>query len=176
MISSPRIGAVLAALLVSFSGHAENVYQQPADFIATSFAAAEPTLGKFWVNDELRARAKTILGREPNTLRIRYWQSGTRTAWILNEIGKDLPITTGVVVNNGVIETVKVLIFRESRGWEVRYPFFTDQFNGTHLNDRSELNRHIDNISGATLSVNALRKQARLALVYAEFVNESEHE
>jgi hypothetical protein len=57
-----------------------------------------------------------------------------------------------------------VLIFRESRGWEVRHDFFTDQFKGVTLNDDRELDLPIDNISGATLSVRALTRLARLAL------------
>ena len=46
-----------------------------------------------------------------------------------------------------------------------RYPFFTDQFHNAKLNDKLLLDSDIDNISGATLSVNALKRQARLALL-----------
>jgi Na+-transporting NADH:ubiquinone oxidoreductase subunit NqrC len=46
----------------------------------------------------------------------------------------------------------------------VRYPFFTDQFNGLQLDENNRLQRKIDGISGATLSVNALTRLARLAL------------
>ena len=90
--------------------------------------------------------------------------NNSRSAWILEEIGKDKPITVGLVVNNNTLERIRVLIFRESRGWEVRYPFFTDQFRGAGLADEHRLDRHIDGISGATLSVRALEKLARLAL------------
>jgi hypothetical protein len=97
-------------------------------------------------------------------LRIRYWGEGSRTAWVLEEIGKVKPITVGLVINDDRLEKIRVLAFRESRGWEVRYPFFTDQFTGIGLNDDKQLNRSIDGISGATLSVRALEKLARLAL------------
>jgi hypothetical protein len=66
---------------------------------------------------------------------------------------------------------VKVLIFRESRGWEVRYPFFTDQFKDATLTAERNLDRKIDGISGATLSVNALTKLARLALFLDSYVD-----
>lgn len=56
-------------------------------------------------------------------------------------------------------------MFRESRGFEVRYPFFTDQFRGARLREGLDLDREIDGISGATLSVRALTKLARLALL-----------
>jgi hypothetical protein len=62
------------------------------------------------------------------------------------------------------MELLRVLEFRESRGWEVRYPFFTDQFGGIGLRPDLQLDRPIDGISGATLSVRALKKLARLAL------------
>ena len=42
--------------------------------------------------------------------------------------------------------------------------FFTDQFNEIGLTGELDLDRGIDGISGATLSVRALKKLARLAL------------
>jgi Na+-translocating ferredoxin:NAD+ oxidoreductase RnfG subunit len=98
-------------------------------------------------------------------MRIRYWQQDGKTAWVLEETGKDKLITTGIVIHKGEIEQVKVLIFRESRGWEVRHDFFTDQFKQAKLTDSYQLNKHIDNISGATLSVRAVRKLAQIALL-----------
>ncbi len=67
---------------------------------------------------------------------------------------------------DNAIQDVKVLVFRESRGWEVKYPFFTDQFNQVQLNNEKELNKHIDGISGATLSVNALRKTCAARFIF----------
>jgi hypothetical protein len=104
-------------------------------------------------------------------LRLRYWDDNTKRAWILEEIGRDKPITVGLITANGKILDVKVLIFRESRGWEVRYPFFTDQFKDTTLTAERNLDQKIDGISGATLSVNALTKLARLALFLDSYVD-----
>lgn len=95
---------------------------------------------------------------------MRYWRDLERTVWILEEIGKTQPITTGISVRSGEIERVQVLIYRESHGWEVRYPFFTDQFRGMSLEADQTLSEHVDGISGATLSVRALTTLARLAL------------
>ena len=88
-----------------------------------------------------------------------------RTAWILEEVGKEKPITAGIVINNEKIELVKVLVFRESRGWEVRHDFFTNQFKQIALKPDHQLDKSIDNISGATLSVRAVSKLARIALL-----------
>ena len=97
-------------------------------------------------------------------MRVHYWAQGQRSAWILEEIGKEQPITMGIVVKAGRVEQMRVLIYRESRGDEVRQPFFLDQFKGAALQDDDELDRAIDGVSGATLSTRALTKLARLAL------------
>ncbi len=62
------------------------------------------------------------------------------------------------------IERVEVLAFRESRGWEIRYPFFTSQFSGLTLAPDGYLSQSVDGITGATLSVRAVERVARLAL------------
>ncbi len=84
----------------------------------------------------------------------------------MNEIGKERDITTAVVVKNKQIAAIKVVVYRESRGGEVQVPWFTDQFVG--VDSSTDWQRNIDSISGATLSVNALKKQAELALFLSE--------
>ncbi len=120
-----------------------------------------------WVNQQQREIIENILGHNAPALRIRYWGQGSKTAWIFEEIGKELPITVGVIVNDNAIEAIKVMNYRESRGGEVRHPFFTDQFRGAALTGQPAnptLNAPIDGITGATLSVRALKKIATLAL------------
>lgn len=151
------------SLLLSTQALADT-YQEPEEFIREVFADDPPKTSMLWVTKELKPGIQEILGHDLGVLRLRYWGVAGRTAWILEEIGKEKPITTGIVVNKGKVELVKVLIFRESRGWEVRYPFFTDQFKGVSLKLDDELDRTIDGISGATLSTRALTKLARLAL------------
>ncbi|RMD70411.1 MAG: FMN-binding protein, partial [Gammaproteobacteria bacterium] len=135
----------------------------PQAFLKETFGEV-PKPRLLWITKDLKKGIRDILGHDLGVLRLRYWQEGKRTAWILEEIGKEEPITVGIVVNGGRIERIKVLAFRESRGWEVRYPFFTDQFKGAGLDKDKALDRPIDGISGATLSVRALKKLARLAL------------
>lgn len=143
---------------------ARDVYQAPSEFLEESFNGDVPEPQLLWITSDMRPQIRELVGHDPRSLRIRYWYRNGRSAWILEETGKERAITTGVVVDQGRIERLKVLIYRESRGWEVRYPFFTDQFKGAALKDRQELDRRIDNISGATLSVRALKAIARLAL------------
>ena len=162
------LGLWLIAGAMSPDASAVDVYQEPEDFLAETFGGDLPEPEVVWVTKDVRARIKAIMGHDLAALRIRYWGRDGRTAWILEEIGKTEPITTGYVVADGRIERVKVLIYRESRGWEVRYPFFTDQFKGTGLGSESRLDRGIDGISGATLSVDALTRLAALALFLHE--------
>jgi hypothetical protein len=160
------------ALFFAITGSAlgQGVYLSPAAFLKNVFPEGVPRPHVLWVIGGIRKDVTAIMGHELDELRVRYWIQKGRSAWILEEIGKEKPITTGIVINNGKIEQIKVLIFRESRGWEVRYGFFTDQFKGAQLQPNRELDRPIDNISGATLSVNALTKLARLALSFHHHV------
>lgn len=162
--------ALLGALLWPGSPAARGVYQEPAAFVAEVFAGNPPPPERLSISEDLSVRVRAVLGRELGVKRLRYWRKEGRTAWVLEEIGKEQPITTGIVVGDGGIERVKVLIFRESRGWEVRYPFFTDQFIGSRLTAENHLDRSIDGVSGATLSVNALKKLAKVALVLHRYV------
>lgn len=139
-------------------------YMGRDDFLRLAFEQTEPEMQTLWLTSETRSEAKDAVGLAPTGLRMRYWAEGERTAWILEEIGKDKPITIGVAINEQRIERVEVLAFRESRGYEIRYPFFTDQFAGMELGDDGRLSSHVDGITGATLSVRAVDRVARLAL------------
>jgi hypothetical protein len=109
-----------------------------------------------------------LLERPFPGVRVRYCADAARTGWILDEIGKTEPITTGVVVNGGQVERVRVLVFRESRGGEVHREAFVRQYDAARLNGDDTLDRHVDGITGATLSVYALSRQVKLALYLDE--------
>jgi hypothetical protein len=155
---------VLVAVLLVGAARADQVFQPPQSFLRQAFAGTVPDPAVVWLTGERMDAAARILGHRPHMLRVRYWGRSHRTAWILEEIGKERPITTGVVIDGGRIERVAVLVYRESIGWEVRYAFFTDQFENVRLTDDLRLNKAVDGISGATLSVRAVTNVARLAL------------
>ena len=144
---------------------ARGVYQTPADFLAETFPGTPPPPGFLWLRETLVDQVKVALGHDLPGLRVRYWLRDGRSAWVLEEIGKEKPITVGFVVAHGAIERMRVLIFRESRGYEVRHGAFTEQFEGARLEEDYRLDRSIDGISGATLSVDALTRLARTVLV-----------
>ena len=144
---------------------ASGVYMEPEQFLAESFTSPPTESSLLWLSGKLRDEATQILSHAPSSARLRYWQDGSRTAWILKEIGKEQPITAGFVIEQGQIVAARVLSFQESRGWEIRNPSFTEQFNGAGLQN-NQLDKNIDGISGATLSVRAMDKMSRLALLF----------
>lgn len=166
---------VAALLLGAGAAHAAQVYQAPADFVREAFDGQPPPARPLDVTPAMAAQARTILGHDLGVLRLRYWRRDGRSAWVLEEIGKERPITVGVVVAGGRLARIDVLIYRESRGMEVASPAFTDQFIGASLSADQRLDRHIDAISGATLSVRALTELARLAL-YLTSLTEADHD
>jgi hypothetical protein len=125
-----------------------------------------PAAETLWIVGDLQPAVHAILEHDYPAARVRYWRGGTRTVWVLDEIGKEMPITIGIAIDNGAVERVKVLVYRESRGWEVKSPAFTAQFYGARLADGQKLDKQIDGISGATLSVRALSRLTRLALLF----------
>lgn len=149
---------------------AKGVYQEPEDFINEVFNGSPPDVEKITIKGEVKTHLKTILGHRYKKIRLPYWYEDGRTVWILEKIGKELPITAGFVVRDNKIEQFKVLVFRESRGWEIRNDFFTEQFDGAYLESPTQLNQRIDNITGATLSVNAMKKLSKMALYLHDYV------
>ena len=122
-----------------------------------------------WVKGELKQELQHIFERKSVGLRARYWQGadnkGAKTLWILDEIGKELPITIGVVISENAIQRIVVMEYRESRGAEIKNASFTKQFVGAILKKRDRLSHSVDGITGATLSVKAMKRVATAALV-----------
>ena len=162
--------ACLAVAPLALGGGGAGRYVAPADYVTGAFPRGAPQASVVWLTGELRARIEEALGHPVSTLRVRGWYDGTTSAWILDEVGKEMPITVGITVADGAVADVRILEFRESRGWEVRYPFFTDQFRLARLADDDRLDRRIDGITGATLSVAAVKRVVRVALLLHEQV------
>jgi len=163
----PTLGLVLALVAPALRA---DVYQTPEAFVSESGGRADAPQS-LWLNAESKRAIQQILGRNYPTLRIKYWQSADATLWVLEDIGKDDYITLGFVIRNQSIERSKVLIFRESRGWEIKFPSFAQRVAGARLTDQLLLDRKVDGITGATLSVQAYERMARLALFLDQTVH-----
>lgn len=163
---------ISAVALAETAGSPER-YLEVDDYIANSFPDGRPETLTLWVAGDLRESLEQTLGHRFAALRTRYWYDGVTSAWVLDEIGKEMPITIGVTIRDKNIENVRILEFRESRGWEVKYPFFTDQFRSVSLTADGRLSRSIDGITGATLSVGAVKRVAKAALILHEHIKQT---
>lgn len=167
----PALAFCLASLL---TGAAQAAMTLP-DYLAEVFPnQVVPASKSLWLTPPVRIRMEEILGHPIRMPRLPYWQSGTRTVWVMNEIGKEQPITIGVVIETHRIRRVDILEYRESRGDEVRYPAFRRQFTQARLIGKDRLDKDIQGISGATLSVWAVTRVTRAALAGAEIVTPAE--
>ena len=87
-------------------------------------------------------------------------------AMITEEIGKFKPVTFIVKADNdGKVERVDVMVYREAVGEEVRRSRFTRQFRGKTSKDPLRINRDIINVTGATMSVQAMTAGVKKVLV-----------
>lgn len=154
--------ALLLFFLSAFLLQAETVYLKPSTFLK-SHVGSNPKTQALELSSDKQKMIKKLLGKTYFKSRVQYWQSGSKTCFILEEIGKVKPITTGFCVENGKIKEMRVLIYRESHGWEVEKTFFRKQFKGMSLSG-DRISSKPGNIAGATLSVNALTKLAKVAL------------
>jgi hypothetical protein len=160
-----KLTAILVVtLLLPVLAPAAMVYETQPDFLARAFGSSPPAPAVVWLSGERKSVVRELLGHDYPALRLRYWCKAGRSAWVLEEIGKDLPITVGIIIDDPHIDSVRVMTYRENRGGEVATPAFTDQFTGATLTASRELDTTIDGISGATLSVRALTRLSSIAL------------
>lgn len=166
--------ASLVTTLCTLAGpslaHAEEQLMSPELFLEQAFGGRAAESKLLMLPADLKAQAQQLLGHPYSGMRVRYWWHEGASAWILDEIGKEKPITLGVVVKDQKIQSVQLLVYREERGGEVRMASFRDQFRGAVLKEDQQLDRPIDGITGATLSVNATRNVALLALLFHRYV------
>lgn len=159
-----RASLMLSLLLVSTFAHAQvGIYQTHESFLKESFLT-EPNEETLWLDEEIKAELSRALDRKYRGLRVRYWHVDGRTSWVLNEIGKERPITTGITVDDNKVVAMSVLEYRESRGGEVRLDAFREQFINRSLTGKNKLDARIDGITGATMSVLTIKRSAIAAL------------
>ena len=90
-------------------------------------------------------------------------------ALVQNTIGKHKPMTYMVGIDNkGQVSDVELLVFRESRGSEIRQKRFNAQYEGKTVNDPVRINKDILNISGATMSVRSMSAGIKRVLVLVD--------
>jgi hypothetical protein len=92
-------------------------------------------------------------------------------AVIVEEIGKHRPITFVVAIGaDRKIKDAALMVYREAYGGEVRDRRFLQQYKGKELRDPLLPYRDIQNIAGATMSVEAIGRGSKKALALVELV------
>ena len=87
-------------------------------------------------------------------------------ALVQNTIGKHKPMTYMVGIDRtGHVSDIELLVFRESRGSEIRQKRFNTQYEGKTVHDPVRINKDIINISGATMSVRSMSAGIKRGLV-----------
>ena len=162
--------SIIAIFTSITTSYAKGVYQTEEAFLNEVFKGEVPVSRNITLRSKLRKPIEKILGHPFSGFRIKYWKDKNQTAWILEEIGKVEYITFGISIKNGEVLYANVLEFKESRGWEIRYPAFTDQYIGARLTKKTELTKNIDGVSGATLSLWAMTKIVKIALMLDEYI------
>jgi hypothetical protein len=175
-ISSKRfLGVVLLLILpqLGWSTTAEQAAQQ--QFLQQTFGSTLPAVQRLWLTPDMQTKITQLVGAPYQQTVIRYWQDpqeATRLLFILEAIGKEDWITAGFVVQQLAMQNTQVLVYRETRGGEIQSIGFLQQFRQLQMRDQ-QLSRHIDGITGATLSVRAMTKMSKLALYFAEQIHAS---
>lgn len=177
MMKNKRLITILLGLAVFISMTANaQVYITQQEFLAQRFehvkSDQKPKVETLWLDQSLQDSLTGILGHPYPKLRLRYWKLDNQTVWFLDEIGKERPITFGVSVIENRIDKIEVIEFRESRGYEIHMETFSRQFDDLSLTEDNDLNGHIDGITGATMSVSAMKKIARAGLLLHRLTTE----
>jgi Na+-translocating ferredoxin:NAD+ oxidoreductase RnfG subunit len=92
-------------------------------------------------------------------------------------IGKHRPITYIVgITPEGRVFNVEIMVYRESKGGEVRRKRFNSQYEGKTAQDPIRINKDIINVTGATMSVRSVSAGVKRALVVVdEFYLKPDH-
>jgi len=176
-----RIGLLIGILLMAAPvGGQEGIFLKEDDAAKAVFPEATGFERKIIrSNPELREKIQHRLAKT----RISIWEESYVTfiakkgdtllgyAVIVEEIGKHRPITFIVGVGaDRKIKDAALMIYREAYGGEVRDRRFLQQFKDKQLKDPLLPFRDIQNISGATMSVEAIGRGSKKALALVEAV------
>ncbi len=154
------------------------VYLTETEALQKAFPLADTLWSTHWVPDDsqrqqIEQRLGWRLGEPHFTIyQARKNQEHLGFAIITEQVGLYKPITFLVKVDIvGQVDGVWVMIYRESRGDEVRRQRFLSQYNGKKAQHPIRLNRDIIGITGATLSVRALNAGVKKVLTVIEIAN-----
>jgi Na+-translocating ferredoxin:NAD+ oxidoreductase RnfG subunit len=164
---------VLALAAAALLQTGARVYFTPEQALAIVFPGATEIRERALELDAAAQQELTgKLGYRPRETRVIFHQAlrGEQVmghAIVMNEVGKSLPITFMVaILPDGQVDQVLLMQFREPRGNEVERAVFRDQYRGKSLPDPIRRGVDIRNVSGATMSVDAMSRGVKRALAF----------
>lgn len=169
--------AALAVLAAAAAAGAQTWREgDPIPLMSIAEARAEAFPDASW-RIERRALGREALARvarrtghplEAEPIEVHVATRGGRTVGyglVLEEVGLHHPITFFVAIGaDGRVVDSLVLVYRESRGDEIRLTRFRRQLKGLGLRDPIRINRDVIHITGATYSCRASTAVLRRAL------------
>lgn len=174
-MASSRLARAITALGLLVSATGARAYVSEVGALAQVFpGATQISSQQFLVDDAQRAELQSALGYRPRE-RIVTLHSGRRDgqllghALVMNDVAKTLRVTFLVAIDpEGRVDQVVLLAFREPRGQEIEREVFRRQYVGLTRADPIRRGHDIRNISGATLSVDAMSRGVKRALLLLE--------
>lgn len=166
------VRAALTGLLLPARLHGQEVLLASQQALKEIFPEGARTVeDRRALSPAVRTRLEHDLGRRIDddtlvVLRV-YDAAGALRGYAVQseEIGKYRPITFMVGVTPAMaVRDVAVLVYRESRGGDVRRERFLRQYRGKSARDPIDVNRDIINISGATISVRSMNAGVKRVL------------
>ncbi|MCF7796444.1 MAG: FMN-binding protein [Lentisphaeria bacterium] len=124
------------------------------------------------LQNDARTVAEQTAGQAFLLDKLYYWEirSGESIlgyAVLDNVKGKAHPITYLVLFSSELkVQRVRVIRYREQIGGAIQEPRWLEQFRGRDRHSGFDPGRHIDGISGATISVNAISRGVQRITVY----------
>ncbi|MFQ5696731.1 MAG: FMN-binding protein [Myxococcota bacterium] len=181
MASSRIAGLGLALALVPLLGG--RVHLSLDQTLARAFPEAQEFRERvFEVTPEVSARVSRELGyplpeRYVVFHEARFSGRPSEYAIEMTETGKSLPMRFLVAIDRrGAVDQVILMQFLEPRGYEIERELFRRQYRGKTRSSAIRRGRDIRNISGATISVDAMNRGVKRALaLYHALVPRTDH-
>ena len=175
MESRPRVYILIAAVLAGSALFAlpasARVLMSQKDALSLAFPDGAPERRTAFLTD---AQAKAVEAAARSKLESKVWTyyvAGSTTAYFESHLVRTMNETVMVVVDgNGAVRFVEILSFIEpdeylaSKRW-------LGQFPGRKLDDDLALRRGLRNISGASLTAEAVTRSVRRALAVHQVLN-----
>ena len=106
-----------------------------------------------------------------NIWKINLKNSNIHYAFLDNTLGKSMPITFLLIINDdGTIHHTEVIKYREAYGGEIQNKNWLFQYFGRNINSSFLIGKEINAISGATISINSLNKSIQKLLLLLPYI------